>query len=107
FSFLDVADAIVKQRKTSPADLIVRAELDSFLSRFGRLRKTPQFHQRHAECVPAVEEIGRHLNAPPIFCHSAFQVADSEVAVRIVKDLIMCRHLKHQISKKSPIALEN
>src|SRR5262249_46741062 len=93
FGFLDVTGPIVKERETGPADLIVRPEFDRFFAGLDCLVETPQFHQRHAERVPAVEEFGIHLNTTPVFLHGAFQIAYGEIAVRVVKEFVERFHL--------------
>src|SRR6266581_4733287 len=88
FGFLDVPGAIVKQRETGPADLVVRPKLYGFFSCFDRFCEAAEFHQRHAERVPAVKEIGRDVDTAPVFRHCTFEIADGDVATRVVKDFI-------------------
>src|SRR5713101_460303 len=42
--------------------------------------------------MPAVEKIRGHLNTALIFLHRAFQFADSQVAVRVIKDVLERLH---------------
>jgi hypothetical protein len=93
FGFLDVAGAIVKQRETGPADLIVRLELHCFLSRFDCLRKTANLHQCHSQRVPAVEKAWVELDAAPVLLDRAFQLPNGEVAIGIVKNFVAGFHL--------------
>src|SRR5260370_20591594 len=88
FGSLDVASAIVKQRKTCPTDLIIRPELHRFLSCFDRFVEATEFHQRHADCVPAVKKVRVELDAMAILFDRSFQIAHGEVAARRVENFI-------------------
>jgi hypothetical protein len=58
--------------------------------------------------VPAVEKIGCHLNTLSVFCHGAFQIADSEVATRVIKNFInrmLCHIERSEISLAIPAAV--
>src|SRR5262249_481408 len=93
FGFLDVAGTIVKQRKTCPADLVVRPQFDSAFAGFDRFLETAELHQRHTERVPAIEKIGIKLHAKPILLDRAAQIADGDVAAGVVKNFVRCLHL--------------
>src|SRR6058998_3350672 len=57
--------------------------------------------------MPAVEKIRGHLNTALIFLHRAFQFADSQVAVRVIKDVLERLHAKPsllQIARWPPAA---
>ena len=58
-----------------------------------RFVEATEFHQRHAERVPAVEKIGRDLDTAPVFCYRALEVTDGDVATRIIKNLL--KRLSH------------
>jgi len=88
FGFLDVASAIVEQRKTCPTDLVVRPKLDRFFSCFNRFRKAPELHQRHPKSMPAVKKTRIHLNASPVFLDCALQLPDGQIAACVVKDFV-------------------
>src|SRR5205814_1291053 len=88
FRLRDVPGAVMKERQARPRDLIVWLQLDGFLTRQNRFVKLAEFHQCHAERVPAVEKSGIDLDAAPIFFDRRLQLADSEVAVCVVKKLI-------------------
>ena len=86
FGFLDVAGAIVKKRKTGPADLVVRLQFHRAFAGLDRFLEPPELHQRHAERVPAIEKVWIELYASLVLLHRAIQVADSDVAAGVVKN---------------------
>ena len=88
FGFLDVAGAIVKKRKTCPADLVVRLQFHRAFSGLDRFLEPPELHQRHAERVPAIEKVWIELYASLILLDRAVQVADSNVATGVVKNFV-------------------
>src|SRR5581483_2330548 len=88
FRLGDLAIAIVKQRQACPADLIVRPQIDCFFSRFDRFRKTAELPQRHTERMPAVEELRVEIHAALIFFRGAFELAEREIAIRIVENFV-------------------
>src|ERR1700730_14767144 len=61
----------VKQRKTRPGQLIIRMQLDGFLSRFDGGSKISVLHERHTQRVPTIKEFGLDLHALSIFFDSA------------------------------------
>ncbi len=94
FSFLDVASAVVEQRQTRPTDLVVRPKLDRFFSRFDCFVKSAELHQRHAERVPAIEEIWIEIDTPPVLLDRALELAYSEIPIRVVKNLVARFHCR-------------
>src|SRR5947199_356774 len=57
FSQRDLPGAVMEQRKAGPRDLVVRPQFDGFFSSDDRLVEMAEFHQCHAERVPAVEKV--------------------------------------------------
>ena len=108
FGFLDVASAIVKERKTCPADLIVRPKLDCSLAGLDRFVEATEFHQRHAERVPAVKKVRVELDAMAILFDRSFQFAHGEVAARRVENFInrmLCHVERSETSLTIPAAV--
>lgn len=66
-------------------------------SRFNRLWKSPDLHQRHAEGVPAIEKRGIKRHTLPILLDRAFQFTDRKIAIRVVEDLVQ-RHHEREVS---------
>src|SRR5204863_1291861 len=93
FRFLDVASAIVKQRKTCPADLVVRPQFYRSFAGLDCFIESAELHQRHPERVPAIEKIGIKLHASPVFLDRAAQIADGYVAAGVVKNVGWRCHL--------------
>ena len=71
FCFLDIAGAVVKQRKTCPPDLIVRPQFYCAFAGFNRFLESPELHQSHPQGVPAIEKIRVKLHAPPVLLSRA------------------------------------
>ena len=92
FRFLDVAVAIVEKRKARPADLVVRLQFSRFLPGFDRFGKAPDLHQRHAERMPSIEKCRIKLHARAIFLDRAFEFANGEIAIGIVKKFVARFH---------------
>jgi hypothetical protein len=92
FGFLNVAVPIIKKRQTGPADLIVGAQRGRAFTRFDCIRKSSQFHQRHAERVPAIEKLRIHFDAAAVFFHCALQLANGEITVRVVESFVARFH---------------
>src|SRR6266568_301716 len=93
--FLDVTRAIVKERETGPADLIIGSKLNRFFSCFDCFVEATELHQGHAKGMPAIEKVRSDLNTAPVFLHRASQIADGEVAIGVIKDFFG-RHLCHK-----------
>jgi hypothetical protein len=90
--FLDVAVAIIKQRQTRPAYLVVGLKFSRLFAGFDRLRETAEFHQGHAKGVPTIEKRRVELNATAVFLDRRLQLAHGKIAVGVIEELVARRH---------------
>lgn len=90
--FFDVAVPVVKEGKAGPADLIVWAQRRCRFSSFNCLWKSPQFHQSHAQGMPAIKEIGVDFDASAIFRDRVFKFANGEIPIRVIEDILSAIH---------------
>src|ERR1700730_5725133 len=91
FRLLNLVIPNVEERKAGPGELIVWPEFDRLFTRLDGFREISIFHQRHAECMPSVEKGRKLFNASPVLLDCSRQLADGQIAVRIVKKLFNFR----------------
>ena len=88
FGFLDLVVADMEEREAGPGEHVLRTQLHGLQPGFHGLGVAAVFHERHAECVPSLEEFGIHLDTTAVFLDRRLQIANSDVARGIVENLV-------------------
>jgi hypothetical protein len=88
FGFRDLAVLDVHLGEGGPGEEVVGAEGGGHQAGADGFLELVEFHEDHAEGVPAVEEGGVEFDAAPQEGHGVFEIADGDAAAGVVEEVL-------------------